>query len=129
MFNQSKGKQTVSRILNYNVVFRNPREPNQFKTLGYLMYTDLSPWLVNAFKCSLRRPHKYLILDHHSLMRIFRNWPTCCSTIVLHTFNSLGVIYWLSIRFFSSSGAAAIHQETSVLAKPSIEALEQQIEK
>ena len=49
------------------MVFRNRRDASQFRTLAYQMCPDNARWLLDAFKCETRRPHGYLILDHHPL--------------------------------------------------------------
>ena len=67
VFNQSKSQRTVSLNSHYNVVFRNRRDASQFRTLDYQMCPDNARWLLDAFKCATRRPHGYLILDHHPL--------------------------------------------------------------
>ena len=67
VFNQFKSKRTVSLNSHYNVVFRNRRDASQFRTLAYQMCPDNARWLLDAFKCATRRPHRYLILDHHLL--------------------------------------------------------------
>ena len=67
VFNQSKSQRTVSLNSHYNVVFRNRRVVSQFRTLAYQMCPDNARWLLDAFKCATRRPHEYLILDHHPL--------------------------------------------------------------
>ena len=67
VFNQSKSQRTVSLNSHYNVVFRNRRDASQFRTLAYQMCPDNARWLLDAFKCATRRPHGYLILDHHPL--------------------------------------------------------------
>ena len=67
VFNQSTSQRTVSLNSHYNVVFRNRRDASQFRTLAYQMCPDNARWLLDAFKCATRRPHGYLILDHHRL--------------------------------------------------------------
>ena len=67
VFNQSKSQRTVSLNSHYNVVFRTRRDASQFRTIAYQMCRDNARWLLDAFQFGTRRPHGYLILDHHPL--------------------------------------------------------------
>jgi hypothetical protein len=84
LFNQDKSMRTVSLNAHYIVVFKNPRDATQLRTLAYQMYPENPAPLLDAFKdattasCggAATATYGYLVLDLH---------PTTCDALRMLT--------------------------------------------
>lgn len=65
MFDQGKSQRSVSLNSHYTVVFKNPRDASQFRTLAHRMCPGDAQWLLDAFSDATGRRYGYLVLDHH----------------------------------------------------------------
>jgi hypothetical protein len=62
-----KGAETRNQTLNtqYLVLFKNPMDKLQIKTLQQRMFPSSGDYLVNAFSDATKEPHSYLMIDSH----------------------------------------------------------------
>ena len=65
MYNAAIGQRTVSLNTHYNVAFKNPRDPGQFRCLARQMHPGDFYWLIGAFLDATVKPHGYVVMDHH----------------------------------------------------------------
>lgn len=63
MFESGSKQRTVSINAQYMVIFKNPRDKSQIRTLAFQMFPDSPKFLVDAFKDATIEPHGYLLLD------------------------------------------------------------------
>ena len=63
LFNRDKTMRTVSINSHYQVLFKNPRDKTQVRTLAQQMYPNNSRFLVDAFENATAAPYSYLFLD------------------------------------------------------------------
>jgi energy-coupling factor transporter ATP-binding protein EcfA2 len=63
MFNQDKSMRTVNLNSHYQVLFKNPRDKTQVRTLAQQMFPNNSRFLVDAFENATAAPYSYLVLD------------------------------------------------------------------
>lgn len=63
MFFQSKMMRTVSLNSHYMVLFKNPRDAGQIRSLASQLFPGKSGYLVDAYKQATAKPHGYLLLD------------------------------------------------------------------
>ena len=63
IFHQSKIMRTVSLNSHYIVIFKNPRDAGQIRSLAYQLFPGKVNYLVEAYKQATSRPHGYLVLD------------------------------------------------------------------
>jgi len=54
---------TISLNAHYLVLFKNPRDVEQFSTLARQMYAKNWQFAVEAFRDATSRPHSYLLTD------------------------------------------------------------------
>lgn len=54
---------TVSLNTHYMVLFKNPRDATQIRTLGYQMYPDSSQFLTQAYMDATSKAYGYIIVD------------------------------------------------------------------
>jgi hypothetical protein len=63
LFNQDPAMRTISLNTHYMVLFKNPRDATQIRTLGQQMYPANPQLLVEAYRDATSRPYGYLLLD------------------------------------------------------------------
>ena len=63
LYHHSSSMRTVSLNSHYLVLFANPRDKTQVRTLAYQMYPQNPRFLVDAFEDATSRPYGYLLLD------------------------------------------------------------------
>ena len=63
LFNQDKSMRTVSLNSHYLVLFKNPRDRTQIRTLAQQMYPKRPWFLMDAFEDATSEPYSYLLLD------------------------------------------------------------------
>ena len=63
LFNQDKSMRTVSLNSHYLVLFKNPRDMTQIRTLAQQMYPKQAWFLVDAFDDATSKPFSYILLD------------------------------------------------------------------
>ena len=66
LFNQDKSMRTVSLNSHYLVLFKNPRDMTQIRTLEQQMYPKQAWFLVDAFDDATSKPFSYILLDLRS---------------------------------------------------------------
>ena len=66
IFHRNKHMRTISLNAHYLVLFKNPRDVNQFSTLSRQMYAKNWQIAVEAFRDATSRPHSYLLIDLNS---------------------------------------------------------------
>ena len=54
---------TISLNTHYMVLFKNPRDATQIRTLSLQMYPDNPRMLVNAYRDATSQPYGYLLLN------------------------------------------------------------------
>ncbi len=76
MFHKGKESRTQSLNTNYYVIFNNPRDKSQIRTLSCQMYPQNSKFLVDSFDDATKEPYGYLLLDlrqeTHEKLRVMR---------------------------------------------------------
>ena len=65
LFHQGKSMRTISLNSHYLIIFKNPRDMSQVRSLAIQMFPKNSSFLVNAYDDATRKPHGYLIMDLH----------------------------------------------------------------
>ncbi len=65
LFNQDGAMRTISLNTHYIVLFKNPRDATQVRTLGYQMYPDNPGFLTAAFRDATSVPYGYLTINLH----------------------------------------------------------------
>src|SRR5277367_777713 len=65
MFYQSREARTRSLNCQYMVLFKNPRDKVQVRTLGMQMYPNKAHYLENIFEDATQDAHSYLFIDLH----------------------------------------------------------------
>lgn len=63
IFNQGKGRRTISLNAHYIVAFKNPRDRVQIQTLARQVCPDNSNYIQEAYKDSTSVPFGYLLFD------------------------------------------------------------------
>ena len=63
LFNQDASMRTVSLNTHYMVLFKNPRDATQIRTLGCQMYPDNARFLVDAYRDATSEPYGYLLVN------------------------------------------------------------------
>jgi hypothetical protein len=63
LFNQDASMRTISLNTHYMVLFKNPRDATQVRTLGQQMYPDNPRMLVEAYRDATSEPYGYLLLN------------------------------------------------------------------
>lgn len=63
LFHQGKIMRTVSLNAHYLVLFKNPRDAGQIRSLANQLFPGKVKYLVEAYKQATARPHGYLLLD------------------------------------------------------------------
>jgi hypothetical protein len=63
VFHRSPAMRTVSLNSHYLVLFANPRDKTQIRTLATQMYPDSPHFLMDAFKDATSSPYGYLVVD------------------------------------------------------------------
>jgi len=65
LFHQAKQMRTISLNSHYMVLFKNPRDQGQIRSLSYQMYPNEKNFLADAFSDATAAPHSYLLVDLH----------------------------------------------------------------
>ncbi len=65
IFNQSKEMRNVSLNSHYLVLFKNPRDKTQARTLGQQMFPAQPGFLLQAYEDAIRKRFGYLLIDLH----------------------------------------------------------------
>lgn len=63
IFNQGKGRRTISLNAHYIVTFKNPRDRVQIQTLSRQVCPDNNRYTQEAYKDATDRPYGYLLFD------------------------------------------------------------------
>lgn len=63
MFHQSRAMRTVSLNTHYQVLFKNPRDKTQVRTLATQMYPSNANFLTHAYDDATSKPFGYLVID------------------------------------------------------------------
>jgi hypothetical protein len=63
LFNQDASMRTISLNTHYMVLFKNPRDATQIRTLSQQMYPDHRRMLVEAYHDATFQPYGYLVLN------------------------------------------------------------------
>lgn len=63
IFNQGKGRRTMSLNAHYIVAFKNPRDRVQIQTLARQVSPDNTRYIQEAYKDATDRPYGYLLFD------------------------------------------------------------------
>jgi hypothetical protein len=63
LFNQDRSMRTVNLNSHYQVLFKNPRDKTQVRTLAQQMYPNNTHFLVDAFENATETPFSYVVLD------------------------------------------------------------------
>lgn len=63
IFNQGKGRRTISLNAHYIVAFKNPRDRIQIQTLSRQVYPENSRYVQEAYKDATNKPFGYLVFD------------------------------------------------------------------
>jgi cellulose biosynthesis protein BcsQ len=65
IFNQSKEMRNVSLNSHYLVLFKNPRDKTQARTLGQQMFPSNPGFLLAAYEDAVKQRYGYLLIDLH----------------------------------------------------------------
>ena len=65
LFHQAKQMRNISLNTHYMVLYKNPRDQGQIRSLSYQMYPTEKNFLADAFADATATPHSYLLLDLH----------------------------------------------------------------
>ena len=65
LFHQAKQMRTISLNTHYMVLYKNPRDQGQIRSLSYQMYPNEKNFLADAFADATSTPHSYLLVDLH----------------------------------------------------------------
>ena len=65
IFNQSKEMRNVNLNSHYLVLFKNPRDKTQARTLGQQMYPSNPGFLLTAYEDAVKQRYGYLLVDLH----------------------------------------------------------------
>jgi DNA polymerase III delta prime subunit len=65
IFNQSKEMRNVSLNSHYLVLFKNPRDKTQARTLGQQMFPSHPGFLLQAYEDAMKQKYGYLLIDLH----------------------------------------------------------------
>jgi hypothetical protein len=63
LFHKAKGIRDMSLNAQYFILFKNPRDSQQVKTLARQMYGQDAAAMEQAYEMATKRPHGYLLLD------------------------------------------------------------------
>jgi hypothetical protein len=63
LFNQDKSMRTISLNTHYMVLFKNPRDATQIRTLGCQMYPENVRLLTDAYRDATSKPYGYLLVN------------------------------------------------------------------
>jgi len=63
VFDKNKYARTISLIAHYLVLFKNPRDANQFAVLSRQIYPDSWRFAVEAYRDATSNPFSYLLVD------------------------------------------------------------------
>ena len=69
LFFQGKQMRTISLNTHYIVLYKNPRDKSQCRTLAYQMFPNNAKFLIDAYEHATEQPHTYLLIDLHSLTK------------------------------------------------------------
>ena len=94
LFHKNKHMRTISLNAHYLVLFKNPRDVEQFATLARQMYAKNWQFAVEAFRDATSQPHSYLLIDLKSntdeqyrlRTNIFPNATTVVRVLVVTVF-------------------------------------------
>jgi len=65
LFDKGKAHRTISLNSHYIVLFKNPRDQGQVRSLAQQVYPNQVKFFINAFQDATQRDHGYLLLDLH----------------------------------------------------------------
>ena len=65
LFDKGKAHRTISLNSHYIILFKNPRDQGQVRSLAQQVFPNQVKFFVNAFEDATRRDHGYLVLDLH----------------------------------------------------------------
>jgi len=65
LYHQAKQMRNISLNTHYLVLYKNPRDRSQIRTLSYQMFPTQKNFLVDAFSDATAAPHSYLLVDLH----------------------------------------------------------------
>lgn len=63
IFSKGKFARDISLNAQYLIIFKNPRDPNQFNVLARQLFPTNSKFLIESFEEVCKRPHGYLLID------------------------------------------------------------------
>jgi len=63
LFNKDASMRTVSLNTHYMILFKNPRDATQIRTLSYQMYPDNVRLLIDAYRDATSKPYGYLLVN------------------------------------------------------------------
>ena len=63
LFHQGKEMRNMSLNSHYIILFKNPRDSQQIRTLARQIYPGESHFLIDAFQQATAKPHGYLLMD------------------------------------------------------------------
>ena len=63
LFNQDRSMRTISLNTHYMLLFKNPRDATQIRTLGYQMYPENARLLTEAYRDATSKPYGYLLVN------------------------------------------------------------------
>ena len=63
LFHAGRGMRTISLNTHYLVLFKNPRDKSQVRTLAIQMYPTRTNFLVDAYEDATNVPYGYLVID------------------------------------------------------------------
>ena len=67
VFDKGKVHRTISLNSHYIILFKNPRDQGQVRTLAQQVFPNQVKYFMNAFQDATSRDHGYLVLDLHPL--------------------------------------------------------------
>jgi len=78
VFDKNKYARTISLNANYLVLFKNPRDTNQFAVLSRQMYPESWKFAIEAYWDAISSPFSYLLVDlrpdqEHECCRLWTN--------------------------------------------------------
>ena len=65
LFDKGKAHRTISLNSHYLIIFKNPRDQGQVRSLAQQVYPTQVKFFINAFQDATQREHGYLLLDLH----------------------------------------------------------------
>ena len=76
LFNQDRSMRTISLNTHYMVMFKNPRDATQIRTLACQMYPEKPRFLTDAYRDATSKPYGYLLVNLR---------PDACDALRLQT--------------------------------------------